>query len=484
MLDLYQILIEKAIKKRKHVGPRFYVKRILAGMARSETICGLYCTGFPVADMCKDGIIVHMKSKLFSIVAGFALAGSAYAQAVPLLLPPPPPVGIGMVTETNPVQDGSARIVFRNDLQFGMEGSEVFELQYVLQARNYLHPEQTLTGYFGSITRSAVMAFQRAHGISATGFVGPLTRAALNGDVPEPTQNSITINLGIGSSGGQVLVLQNKLLTLGYFSGEVTGYFGVITRAAVVAFQQAKGISMTGYVGPLTRAALNAEVIYPEIKGEEITMREGQQEGPFLLQKVYADYVTGINFAEYPVPTVKGYPVTLRVGETVSNGCTVMLTLVRIENANQSVPTAIFLRKIDSTRPCPICLPGRAMIDTPSGQVSVKNIIEGMRVWTSDANGNRVSAPIVKTSRVAVPETHTMVSLKLEDGRVLLVSLGHPTADARIAGDITTGDMLDGSKVMNVERVSYSEGFTYDILPAGATGTYWADGILIGSTLR
>jgi hypothetical protein len=36
------------------------------------------------------------------------------------------------------------------------------------------------TGYFGTITKAAVKAFQTNHGLTADGVVGPLTRAALN----------------------------------------------------------------------------------------------------------------------------------------------------------------------------------------------------------------------------------------------------------------------------------------------------------------
>jgi N-acetylmuramoyl-L-alanine amidase len=40
------------------------------------------------------------------------------------------------------------------------------------------------TGYFGPLTRRAVMAYQKEYRISQTGTVGPITRASLNrGDV-------------------------------------------------------------------------------------------------------------------------------------------------------------------------------------------------------------------------------------------------------------------------------------------------------------
>jgi hypothetical protein len=66
----------------------------------------------------------------------------------------------------------------------------------------------------------------------------------------------------------------------------------------------------------------------------------------------------------------------------------------------------------------------------------------------------------------------------------VLVSPGHPTADGRRVGDLVAGDALDGAHVLSAERMPYLGGATYDILPAGATGTYWANGVLLGSTLR
>jgi murein L,D-transpeptidase YcbB/YkuD len=45
--------------------------------------------------------------------------------------------------------------------------------------------------------------------------------------------------------------------TLGFYTGPITGRFGSLTRAAVKAFQKARGLDQAGYVGPATRAALN-----------------------------------------------------------------------------------------------------------------------------------------------------------------------------------------------------------------------------------
>jgi peptidoglycan hydrolase-like protein with peptidoglycan-binding domain len=67
------------------------------------------------------------------------------------------------------------------------------------------------------------------------------------------SSTTYTRDLTIGSSGADVSALQAKLGV-----SPATGYFGSITKAAVMAYQAANGISSTGYVGPLTRAQLNA----------------------------------------------------------------------------------------------------------------------------------------------------------------------------------------------------------------------------------
>jgi hypothetical protein len=76
-----------------------------------------------------------------------------------------------------------------------------------------------------------------------------------------------------------------------------------------------------------------------------------------------------------------------------------------------------------------------------------------------------------------------MVHLVLADGRDLLASPGHRTADGRPLGSLAAGDVLDGAKIIRWELVPYSHDRTYDLLPAGPTGSYWANGILLSSTL-
>lgn len=133
---------------------------------------------------------------------------------------------------------------------------------------------------------------------------------------------------------------------------------------------------------------------------------------------------------------------------------------------------------------CPICLAAQTQIDTPRGPVAVIDLRPGDWVWTVDASGARVAAPVLQTGHMPVPATHQMVHLTLSDGRQLWASPGHPTSDGRVLGQLALGDTLDGARIIHLERVLYGQPATYDLLPASATGFYWANGILMGSTLK
>ncbi|HEY4509007.1 MAG TPA: peptidoglycan-binding protein [Candidatus Paceibacterota bacterium] len=73
----------------------------------------------------------------------------------------------------------SAATLYRQ-LQFGMSGSDVSDLQVFLAKDVAIYPQGLVTGYFGNLTKSAVVNFQNRNGISPVGRVGPITMAAIN----------------------------------------------------------------------------------------------------------------------------------------------------------------------------------------------------------------------------------------------------------------------------------------------------------------
>jgi hypothetical protein len=143
--------------------------------------------------------------------------------------------------------------------------------------------------------------------------------------------------------------------------------------------------------------------------------------------------------------------------------------------------------------PCPICLPVDAQIATPLGPVAAGQVVPGMVVWTAGAgaangangaDGQRRAGVVLEVAAARVAPGHPMFVLRLADGRAVRASGGHPTSDGRTLQSLKVGDLLDGSPIVGVEIAVYEGYNTVDLLPSGGTGTYWADGVRLGSTLR
>src|SRR5436853_499811 len=82
------------------------------------------------------------------------------------------------VAMVSPAQGAAGHPLGSRPLKAGMLGSDVRALQVALTHRGYHVPA---TGKFGALTYAAVVRFQRAHGLTPDGIVGPGTVAALRG---------------------------------------------------------------------------------------------------------------------------------------------------------------------------------------------------------------------------------------------------------------------------------------------------------------
>ena len=158
-------------------------------------------------------------------------------------------------------------------------------LQNILIQKGYLSSDSN-TGYFGVLTKAALIKYQTAMGISpAVGYFGPLTIASL-GNLPQnllgtpqtsvvpatpvnmPREVQLTYNLAPGVTDTEVIELQSYLNSHEYIvaasgpgsPGHESSYFGPATEAALIKFQKAKGIvPASGYFGSLTRTVMNQE---------------------------------------------------------------------------------------------------------------------------------------------------------------------------------------------------------------------------------
>jgi hypothetical protein len=133
--------------------------------------------------------------------------------------------------------------------------------------------------------------------------------------------------------------------------------------------------------------------------------------------------------------------------------------------------------------PCPICLARGTRIAGIDGDVAIEDMRVGMPVWSVDEAGRPFAAVVLRVGRVAVGPWHQVVRLVLDDGRSVRASPDHRLADGRPLGTIRAGDMVNGTRVARATLEPYGDGQTFDLLPSGPTSAYWADGILLRSTL-
>ncbi len=128
------------------------------------------------------------------------------------------------------------------------------------------------------------------------------------------------------------------------------------------------------------------------------------------------------------------------------------------------------------------CASPTTPIATPAGDRPIADLKVGDLVYSLD-RGSLAVVPIKLVHRQPVTGSHRVVELKLAHGPTLRISPRHPTADGRHFSDLVAGDVVDGVRVSAARLVDYDQPFTYDILPDSDSGTYFAGGTLIGSTL-
>lgn len=159
-------------------------------------------------------------------------------------------------------------------LRPGDTGADVLNVQWRLQTLGYY--AGALDGLYGASTMEAVMHFQQRHGLTADGKAGPQTNALLfsgsaqpseTGATPTPTPQ-LTVpgrTLREGDTGADVLSLQTRLQSLGYYAGVLDGHYGTDTTNAVTLFQIRHGIAADGVAGPTTYAILYSDAAIPLI---------------------------------------------------------------------------------------------------------------------------------------------------------------------------------------------------------------------------
>jgi peptidoglycan hydrolase-like protein with peptidoglycan-binding domain len=194
-----------------------------------------------------------------------------------------------------PSAGSSLSAYYATTVRRGSRGAAVVALQRALRV--------AADGDFGPVTERAVKAFQKSHGLAATGVVSGTTWRALAGDRPAAAANSTggstppassrpasstpsavttpytalkQTTLRIGSRGSAVKTLQRALGGLA-----VDGAFGQRTARAVAAFQRAHHLKATGVVTTSVWAALEMRD-YPLLPYRATVLRIGSR-GPAVM---------------------------------------------------------------------------------------------------------------------------------------------------------------------------------------------------------
>ncbi len=130
------------------------------------------------------------------------------------------------------------------------------------------------------------------------------------------------------------------------------------------------------------------------------------------------------------------------------------------------------------------CLALGTKISSLKGRIAVERLKKNDLVWTVDARGNKMLQPIIRIKKTYVGNSHIICSLFLSDKRQISVSPLHPLFSEQSAvKDLKKGDIYNDAMVIKNEIQFYRSFYTFDILPAGESGAYFANGILLGSTL-
>jgi|GEM_PF-169946 len=171
-------------------------------------------------------------------------------------------------------------------LKEGMEGSDVKSLQDDLKTLGYLEADST--GYYGSLTKSAVERLQKSQGVYVDGIVGSKTLSLISRLVDAKTATATKSTSSTGSlkeemRGSRVEQLQNDLKKLGYFSFDSTGYYGTITKNSVEKFQKAYGLNQDGIAGNATLNKISKLLTAKASNTAQTTSRGSSDSGNYVV---------------------------------------------------------------------------------------------------------------------------------------------------------------------------------------------------------
>ncbi|MES0491265.1 MAG: Hint domain-containing protein [Leptospirales bacterium] len=135
-------------------------------------------------------------------------------------------------------------------------------------------------------------------------------------------------------------------------------------------------------------------------------------------------------------------------------------------------------RELEDPKRYQKCNSPQTKILTSIGYIAIVDLKVGDMVMTE----TNQFVPVLKISKVKATNHHVSL-VHFDNGSVVQISPTHPLADGRFMGQLKPGDKVGTMHVVSAQLIFYEYEYTYDILPDSPSANYYAEGILLKSTI-
>jgi uncharacterized surface protein with fasciclin (FAS1) repeats len=119
-----------------------------------------------------------------------------------------------------------------SNLMMSSRGTDVISLQTFLESKGYLHlPQGVAKGYFGMLTKKALMMYQSSTGLPSTGFFGAMTRAKLSAAMMMKGDTMMADGVMVG---GALMISSRDIVDNAVLASNVTTVVAAVKAAGLV----------------------------------------------------------------------------------------------------------------------------------------------------------------------------------------------------------------------------------------------------------
>lgn len=205
--------------------------------------------------------------------------------------------------QLNTAGTGTVTSSFTRNLTVGSKGTDVSALQQVLINGGFLKVAAP-TAFFGPMTKTALVAWQKAHSVSpASGYFGPLTRTAMGGAAGTTT----------GGTTGPVVVVPSGTDLVVSLAADTPG---AKTLGSGTAFNPSLKVNLTAGSKTVNVTGVTLQktgfVANTNLNGVDIVDASGVRHGN-VITSINADNTIGITFPTAPITVAAGQSTSFLV---------------------------------------------------------------------------------------------------------------------------------------------------------------------------